>query len=80
MVRTAFPDASWTIEDIIAEEDTAAVRVTFRGTQQAEFLGIAPRGKTVAMPAMAFIRIVDGKLAETWLLRDRPTLIAQLTA
>ena len=79
MVRIAFPDASWTIEDIVVDGNTVAVRLTFEGTQQGEFLGIAPRGRSVAMPAMVFMKVSEGKIGDTWLLRNRPLLIEQLT-
>lgn len=80
MVRNAFPDAHWTIEDILAEDDRVAVRVTFRGTQRGEFLGMAPTQRQVAMLATAFIRLSNGRIVESWINRDRLSLMQQLGA
>src|SRR5215469_5743106 len=42
MLRTAFPDLHVTIEDLVAEGDTVAGRVTMRGTHLGPFQGRAP--------------------------------------
>jgi len=34
LYRTAFPDLTATVEDVIAEGDKVAYRLTFRGTHQ----------------------------------------------
>ena len=39
-LRVAFPDAQATLEDIFAEGDRVAYRLTIRGTQAGEFLGV----------------------------------------
>ncbi len=39
---SAFPDGHTTVEDSIAEGDKVAYRWTFRGTHQAELMGISP--------------------------------------
>lgn len=41
-----FTDFSATVEDIIAEADTVAMRVMLRATQEGEFMGIEPTGET----------------------------------
>src|SRR5690348_3362227 len=46
-VRRAFPDLHYTIEDMVLGGDKAALRVTMRGTQRGEFLGLAPTGRQV---------------------------------
>jgi predicted ester cyclase len=45
----AFPDAQFTIEDLIAEGDKVVARATEQGTHRGEFMGIAPTGKQVAV-------------------------------
>jgi SnoaL-like polyketide cyclase len=40
--RTAFPDWSEKVDDIIAEGDRVVIRFTSSGTQRGEFAGIAP--------------------------------------
>ncbi len=43
--RTACPDLSVTIEDMIAEGDKVVSRHTIGGTHQATWMGVAPTGK-----------------------------------
>jgi len=74
----AFPDARATIEDMVAEGDKVAVRVTWRGTHQGDFIGIPPTGKTFEMTNTAIFRIADGKWAETWATVDNLGLLQQL--
>jgi predicted ester cyclase/ketosteroid isomerase-like protein len=66
MYRTAFPDLSITVEDMISEGDKVVVRNTWRGTQQGDLGGIVPPTgeRMVTMPYMEFYRIVDGKIVE----------------
>ena len=80
MTIAAIPDVTATIEDIIAEGDRVAVRMTMRGTQKGEFRGIPPTGKTAVMTEMSIYRISEGKIAEGWDLSDRLGLMQQLGA
>jgi len=45
MMYAGFPDLRWTIEEMIAEGDKVAERLTARGTHEGEFMGVAPTGK-----------------------------------
>jgi len=62
----AFPDTKHVIEDIIAEGDRVAARITFTGTFTNELFGLAPTGKQVKATGTAFYRIENGKIAEKW--------------
>ncbi len=44
MIYGAFPDAHFTLEDIVAEGDTVAWRFTVRGTHTGPFRGLPPTG------------------------------------
>jgi len=74
----AFPDFEATVEDIVAEGDTAAMRVTLRGTHEGEFMGIAPTGNTFEVQNMVFTRVADGKIVERWLVPDTAAMLQQL--
>ncbi|HEV8421494.1 MAG TPA: ester cyclase [Actinomycetota bacterium] len=50
--RSSFPDLSGTVEDIIAEGDRVAGRVTWRGTQEGAFLGIPAERQTGVLPRL----------------------------
>jgi predicted ester cyclase len=72
MMYTAFPDFRWTFDEIIAEGETVAEHLTGRGTHQGEFMGVAPTGNQVEIPAMAMARIREGKIAE---MRGMPNML-----
>jgi len=76
--QTAFPDFEATVEDIVAEDDTVAMRVTLRGTHEGEFMGIEPTGNSFEVQNMVFTRIEDGKLVERWVQPDSFGLMQQL--
>jgi len=75
-----FPDMRLVVEDIVAAGDRVAVRWTFQGTHQGEFLGIPPTGKQVTMSAIEINRVHDGKVAEHWVQFDQLGLLRQLGA
>ena len=77
-LRTAFPDLSVTIEDMVAEGDLVAVRGTWRGTHRAEFRGVPAIGRKVEFGGMVFWRVGAGQIRERWGLLDTPALMRQL--
>jgi steroid delta-isomerase-like uncharacterized protein len=79
-IRGAFPDSRVTIEDQIAEGDKVVTRVTFTGTHQGEFMGIAATGKQVKYSGIAIDRIVDGKVVEMWHVAETLGLLQQIGA
>ena len=62
MFRSAFPDLSTTLGDMIAEGDKVAMRVVTRGTHRGELMGIAATGRSVAVNERPIVRVTDGKL------------------
>jgi steroid delta-isomerase-like uncharacterized protein len=76
--RSAFPDMHDTVEDIVAEGDRVAIRVTVHGTHRGEFQGIAPTGKPIAFSGFAIFRLANGKIVENRALSDRLGLMQQL--
>lgn len=75
---TAFPDVSQTVEDIVAEGNTVAMRITSRGTHKGELAGFEPTGKKIEVQQMFFVRIEDGQIVERWFLPDNLGLLQQL--
>ena len=80
MLRSAFPDGTNTLEDVIVEGDKVVDRHTFRGTHTGEFFGIPPTGKQVMFTAMEITRIANGKIMEIWHQEDLMGLMQQLGA
>ena len=78
MLRTAFPDLHFTIEDLVAEGDTVAGRVTMSGTHLGPFQGIAPTGRSFQQAHMHFVRFRDGKAIEHRAVRDDLGMMRQL--
>ena len=78
MVYTAAPDLRHTIEDILADGDRVATRMTSRGTQTGDFRGIAPTGKQFIATGMDFFRIMNDKIEEQWTTLDTLGVLQQL--
>ena len=80
MFYEAFPDLQHTLDDLIAESDEVAARLTARGTHKGDFQDIPPTGKPIMFTGMRVYRIVGGKLAEEWANFDSLGLMQQLGA
>ena len=80
VIKRGFPDLRAHIDDVVAAADEVALRLTFRGTHQGEFLGIPATGRTVEYVSHEFYKIAEGMFAEEWICSDMSTLQAQLTA
>jgi predicted ester cyclase len=79
MLRTAFPDVHYTIEEMVAEGDMVSCRLIMNGTHQGFFMGIAPTGRSVRQQAqMHLVRFRDGKAIEHWAVRDDLGMMRQL--
>jgi steroid delta-isomerase-like uncharacterized protein len=80
--REAFPDLTFTIDDIFAADDKVVMRWTGVGTFQSEFLGLQPTGeKGDPVTGMSIDRYdEDGKLAETWGQWDTLTFMRDIGA
>ncbi|HET8853617.1 MAG TPA: ester cyclase [Ktedonobacteraceae bacterium] len=78
MLRTAFPDLHVTIEELVAEGDTIAGRVTMSGTHLGPFQGMAPTGRSFEQAQMHFVRFRDGKGIEHRAVRDDLGMMRQL--
>lgn len=79
-VSKGLADARMTIEDLIAEGDRVAVRLTSEARQVGEFMGMPPSGKTYRIGEIHIFRIADGKVAEHWHEADFLGMMRQLGA
>jgi predicted ester cyclase len=62
----AFPDTKHTIEDLVAEGDRVAARISARGTHTGELFGHAPTGRVVTQTSISIYRIGAGQIQERW--------------
>lgn len=76
--REAFPDARFTVEDMVADGDRVAARLTMRGTHQGDLNGIPPTGREVVVTGMSIERVVDGRIVEGWNVNDALGMLGQL--
>ena len=77
--RTLFPDFQITIEDLVAEGDKVASRITMRGSYQGTIPGFPPpTGKQVTFQGILIRRFAGGKMVEGWDLSDMMGLMPQL--
>lgn len=74
----AFPDLHFTIDDMVAEGDKVAVRLTTTGTNKGAFKGIPPTNKKVTVSMIQIDRIAEGKFIEGWSRYDTFGLMKQL--
>lgn len=78
MLRTAFPDLRFEIEELVAEGDTVAGRLTMSGTHEGPLMGTPPSRRSVRQEHMHFVRFRDGKAVEHWGVRDDLGMMQQL--
>ena len=78
LVRRAFPDGQFTIEDLIAEGEQVVARWTVRAIHSGDFFGIPPTGKQVAVAGIDIVRLTHGKAVEHWRIFDQLGLLQQL--
>lgn len=78
VILTGFPDLDFRMDDVIAEGDRVAVRMTFTGTHTGEFMGVAPTGAQVEYSSYEIYRFEDGRIAEEWINSDVLSLLQQI--
>ena len=78
MFKTAFPDISVTMEDMIAEGDKVVGRMTMTGTNTGEFMGMPAANKKISIEEIHIARIVIGKMVERWGIADEMVMMTHL--
>jgi steroid delta-isomerase-like uncharacterized protein len=79
-VSAGLSDVSMKIEDMIAEGDKVAVRLTAHGKHDGEFMGLPATGKGYTISETHIFRVRDGKVTEHWRDADMLGLMRQLGA
>ena len=78
MMRAAFPDIHWAVEETIASGDKVVSRFKWSGTQRGDFLGIPATGRKVVVPGVVIDRLSGGRMADSRILMDTFGLMQQL--
>ena len=76
--HAAFPDARYSIDDMIAEGDRVVVRWTLQGTQSGDLSGRPATGKTFRVTGISILRIAQGRIQEITINMDRLGMMQQL--
>lgn len=74
----AFPDFHMEVEDMVAEGDRVAVRLTISGTHEGEFAGMPATGNKISIEHLEIFAVENGMLTHRWGGPDRATLMEQL--
>jgi steroid delta-isomerase-like uncharacterized protein len=80
LLGKVFPDAQYSINDLVAENDLVVWHWTFRATHQGELMGIPPTGKSITFSGVNIFRMANGKVVEDWVYRDTVGMLRQLGA
>jgi len=79
MITVAFPDLHIQIEDLLAEADKVAVRLTICGTHEGVLMGdIPPTGKRATWTGIDVLQFEAGRIVARWSERNLLGLMQQL--
>jgi steroid delta-isomerase-like uncharacterized protein len=79
-VHASLSDVVFDVEDLMADGDRVAVRLTASGTPAGDFMGVPASGKRYTIGEMHWFRIQDGRIAEHWHQHDALGMMKQLGA
>lgn len=77
--RLAFPDKHTEILQMVASDGMVACHCTTAATHRGDYFDVPATGGRVSVDEMMFNRVVDGKIAETWVITAGPGFYRQLT-
>ncbi|KAF7179908.1 hypothetical protein CNMCM7691_008960 [Aspergillus felis] len=80
MMRSAYPDIQWTLDDTVIEDDRVVAQFTLRGTHEGEFFGVPASGKKIQARAVNIYRFAAGKIVEETGLPDLFGIMLQIGA
>jgi steroid delta-isomerase-like uncharacterized protein len=78
MLKLAFPDVQFTLEDLLVEGDSVVMRVSGSGTHQGAFFGIPATGKRISWTGVRLLRIANGKFTEGTSELDQVGILQQM--
>ena len=77
-IRTAFPDWTETVQDLIGQDNKVVTRYVSTGTHAGEFWGLAPTQRRIEIEEVSIYRFCDGLIIEQWCLCDELARLRQL--
>ena len=79
-MASGLSDVRFDVEDMIAEGDRVAVRLTANAVHEGDFMGVPAAGKGYTISEIHIFRLADGKIAEHWHVADMLGMMRQLGA
>ena len=76
----ALAEVEFVVDDVIAEADRVAVRLTASATQVGEFMGRPPSGRRYTIGEIHIFRVEAGRIIEHWHQYDQAGMHRQLGA
>ena len=77
-ITKAFPDAKWTLTDIVAEGNKVFVKQIVEGTHKEQFQNIAPTNRRISNEGAAVYEFKNGKIISHQIQTDRLGFLQQL--
>ncbi|MBK8026157.1 MAG: ester cyclase [Chloroflexi bacterium] len=78
MLKDAFPDVQFTLEDLLVEGDSVVMRVNGEGTHQGAFFGIPATGKHIRWTGVRLLRLENGLFVEGTSELDQVGILQQM--
>lgn len=78
--QTAFPDAEWTVHEVLSSGSTVITRWTGTGTHKRSLQGLTATGRGVNVTGIWMHRFAGGKIIESWNHWDMLGMLQQLGA
>jgi len=78
--RSAVPDLSMEIDDMVVAGDRISLHLHFRGHFSGQFGKLKGKGQAIDFRAFDLYRIADGRIADNWHLEDNLALMQQFGA
>ena len=77
-IRAAFPDFHNSVEDLVAEGNLVAARLSYQGTHRGEIFSLHPTGQKATYSGIAIFRVSGDQIEHGWVMGDAWVLYQQL--
>jgi len=78
LFRSAFPDITFSVEEMLAEGNSVAARYVFGGTHLGRFGAVEATGRTMSVPGILVAHFRDGLIHEAFSAFDSGDMLRQL--
>jgi steroid delta-isomerase-like uncharacterized protein len=78
MFKGGLSEWKYTIEGMMAENDSVMYRWTMEAVHSGPFMGIPPTGKRLKISGVDIFRVENGKIVESWAYADALGMLQQL--